>query len=248
MDELIIAQIKDSCPCFCDKTDDELEVMISKLISLLSVSLCWNSDICGTFLYGEREETFTYVPDNCMVCQPCNRYKKYPLYYHADNSKLEVISVQINTYVGLETNEFVLPPNAYTIRKGVLIIDSSVLPVTCCTCSCEEYEIVVNYNAGYELIPDCMLPIFCDLLTNLSLSLSGCGSITDCCSMDRPQAYRILKSKKIGEISRTWETDKENLSYIYQQMYNVAELNKIAQMSCCNNDYNNERLWFVTSC
>lgn len=247
MDDLIVNQIKDACPCFCDKKDEEVKALIENLISLLSVSLCWNDTLCGSFLYGLREERFDYMPD-CMTCVPCARYKKFPLFYHADGSELDIVSVTMHVYNGLEDTTYTLTEAEYTVRRGVLIIDNSNIPQNCCTCNCDEFELIVEYNAGYKMLPDCLLPLFCDLLVSMSLSLTGCGSINECCEMSKPKAFQILKSKKIGEITKTWEVDRTHTSYIYSQMLSNAKLARIAQLSCCNNDYNAERLWFVHSC
>lgn len=247
MDDLIVAQIKDNCPCFCDKKDEEVKGMIDVLISLLSVTLCWNDTLCGSFLYGLREECFDYFP-NCMTCVPCNGISKFPLFYHADQSELKVVDVTMHVYTGINETSYTLTEDQYTVRNGVLVVDTTSIPKNCCTCNCDEYELVVQYEAGYNVLPDCILPLFCDLLVSMSLSLTGCGSINDCCNMSKPKAYQILKTKKNGEISKTWEVDTNHTSYIYAQMLNQAKINRIAQLSCCNNSYNAERLWYTVSC
>lgn len=238
---LILEQIKTNCPCFVDKTDSELQTMVDNLVNFLSVSLCWDD----TFLYTGRTETFDYVNDNCFTCRPCERFKTYPLFYQSP--EMDVISVELVTYNGLQETVYQLPSDSYTIRKGQLLIDSNGLPRTCCTCSCEEFELRVSYNAGYKELPDRLVPIFCSLMTSVSLSLLGCGSIKECCAMDKPKAYQIIKTKKVGEISRTWEVDKQHVQYLYNNMFTENHLRLIATMSLCNSLRLEERLWFVTS-
>lgn len=243
----IINQIKASCPCFCDKDDDEIGKLIKTLISLLSISLCWNDTICGTFEYGLREETFDYIP-NCMTCECCATIAEYPLFYVSKGADFQIVNVALYIYNGLNETMTLLKPTQYTYRNGKLLIDTSTLPSNCCTCSCDSYELRVEYESGYKQIPDCLLPLFCELLVAMSLSLSGCGSIDTCCNMTSAKSYQILKSKRLGDISYSWEIDKNHTSYLYTKMFNRLQTLAIAQMSCCNNNYNEERLWFVKSC
>lgn len=242
MDTVILEQIKSSCPCFADKTDEELTVLIENLILMLSVSLCWDNG----FLYQERSETFDYVNDNCFTCRPCERYKHYPLFYQSP--EMDVLTVELITYNGLQETRYTLPDDTYTIRKGELLIDSAGLPRTCCTCSCEEFELNVTYNAGYKKLPERLVPIFCSLLTTISLSLLGCGSVEECCAMDKPKAYQIIKTKKVGEVSRTWTVDTTHVQYLYDKMFTENHLRLIAEMSLCNQLRLKERLWLVKSC
>lgn len=245
MNEVILNQVKTTCPCF---EDSDLEAMLDRLFSLLSISLCWNSETCSTFLKGNREETFDYVNDSCMTCKPCERYKKYPLFWYTKGADIEISEVKLITYSGLAQTETIFSENQYVLRKNTLIIDSTLLPSNCCTCSCDEFELVVSYISGYEQLPTCILPVICDLLTSMSLSLQGCGSINDCCQMRKPKAWQILKSKKLGEIAYTWEIDKTQVSYLYNQMFTQSMIQQIAQLSCCNGNYNEERLWYKKSC
>lgn len=243
----IVNQIKENCPCFEEKEMSELESMITTLIDLLSTSLCWNSSICGNFIRHVEVEKFDYINDSCFTCDCSSQIVKYDLFYTLKEIEIKIVEVTLITYSGLKETKIVLDPNSYTYRNGQILIDRTILPNNCCTCSCDEFVLSVAYETGFDKLPECLLPIFCELLINMSLSLTGCGSIDDCCTMTRPKAYSYLKSKKIGDISYAWGIDENQSSYIYEKMLNTSKLKMIGMLSLCNQT-SLERIWWGKSC
>lgn len=234
-----VTQVKTECPCFKDTTEAELETMIESLMLLLSKSLCWDNG----FVYQSRQETFEF--QNNLKCLTCDRYQTYPLFYQSPD--MEVLEVELITYEGLKELKYNVPVDEYTVRKGDLLIDTANLPRTFCLSNCEQFELNVTYNSGYKEFPPRLLPVFCSLLTSMSLSLLGCGSLSECSTMDKPKAYQIIKTKKVGEISRTWTTDETHVEYIYEKMLTQNQLRLISELSLCNRLNLEERLWFVKS-
>lgn len=234
-----VTQVQTECPCFEYKSPKELEPMIESLILLLSKSLCWDNG----FEYQSRQETFEFV--NNLQCLTCDRYQTYPLFYQSPN--MDIVDVELVTYEGLQEVKYSIPKNEWVIRKGNLLIDTANLPRTFCLSNCEEFELNVTYNSGYKEFPPRLLPVFCSLLVSMSLSLMGYGSVKQCTTMDKPKAYQIIKTKKVGEISRTWTTDENHIEFLYEKMLTQNQLRLISELSLCNRLNLDERLWFVKS-
>jgi len=227
-------QVLVSCPCFSET--ENIDSMISQLISLLSSSMCWGDGLCPTFLKSLRTDTITYSPSCfCGRCKSCSeQYLSFPLKYYHKDAITEIESVRLIKYEGLTETEIPLESTDYAVRKGALIIDTSKIPSNCCTCSCIEYELVVDYQSGFDELPDCLLPVFCDLLVTISLSVTGCGSLEECCIMDKPKAYSYLKQKTIqGMVSYSWGIDTDNVSYLYDKLLGTSKLKLLASMSLC---------------
>lgn len=157
--------------CSCVKVDEQ---DVTELIHLISSVTGWSKDTCDTFLTGLRTEIID-LPD-CMDCP----YEFEPYYHPYDpesfSFKLVTIDEMSETYTDLEYG--------YIPSKGVFRVDTT-LPkchCTCRKCGCKtEYKLLVQYTAGYEEIPDCLLPVMCNLLDVIQKKNEcdcGCGCET----------------------------------------------------------------------
>lgn len=167
----IYEQLKEYCNCV-----EVEEADVDELINLISVFTCWTSKPCETFLTGERREVVD-LP-NCLC--DCNVFKFEPFYVPFDPDSFTFTLVEQN---GI--NETAIPVNDLHYS----VVDNNFrlqLPLPKCECKpdcgCEsEYKLLVEYTAGYDLIPDCLLPVFCEALTWIrDKNNCDCNQCTPC--------------------------------------------------------------------
>lgn len=201
------------------------------LISVVSLATGWMQEPCETFELSERREVID-LP-SCMDCP----YTFEPFYqpYDPDSFTFELLKIK-----GLE--EEVIPADfVYSEYAKVFRVDTG-LPK--CLCACDEcgcpteYKLVVKYNAGYEEIPDCLLPVFCNLIEVIHEKNScDCGTCGDC--GDDEAHYdkygnlitNIVKYKSGDVTSVFLETD---LAKMLVQQYK----NQLGMLSLYKSDHN----------
>lgn len=162
MDEImetktVAEQMLEYCNCLNNK--EVTEANVHELITLISSYTCWMQKPCETFLSSERTEVVD-VPD--CICD-CDIYKFDPFYQPFDKDSFTFTLVRQE---GLEETEIPVTEYVYSIADGNFRIK---LPLEECgckdTCGCPvTYKMIVSYVAGYDLIPDCLLPVFCEAL------------------------------------------------------------------------------------
>lgn len=170
-------QLLQYCECVGEMTDRDVEDMIG----IVSLATGWALNPCESFLKAERRE----VKDlpSCMDCP----YEFEPYYYpfDADSFKFTLIKRK-----GMEEERTELTNFRYIgfddrdmKYEGSFLIDTE-LPQ--CNCSCKdecgcptEYKLLITYDAGYEVLPECVLPVFCNLLEVIhaknSCDCGGCA-------------------------------------------------------------------------
>lgn len=143
--------------CDCMKSVDERDV--NELISLISTYTCWAQKPCETFLQSERKEV-KELP-NCAG--ECEIYEFEPFYAPYDKDSFTFTLVEQN---GLQENITLISSYIYSEADEKFRLE---LPLPTCKCrpkcGCEsKYKLLVTYAAGYENIPECLLPVFCEAL------------------------------------------------------------------------------------
>lgn len=172
---MIHDQLKEYCGCVevHDKDVDEL-------INMISIATCWMDKPCNTFLKGDRREVID-LP-TCMDCA----YEFTPFYHPFDP---ETFSFKLLKIDGTSQTITEIEDFSYSEYTGKFLLDTGLPSCKCaktckcaCTCECEpEYKLIAEYNAGYDEIPDCLLPVFCNLLevihakNDCSCDDCGCG-------------------------------------------------------------------------
>lgn len=149
----IVEQLTEYCNCV-----DVDEKDVNELINLISIYTCWTSKPCETFLLSERREIVD-LPD-CV--NRCDVFVFEPHYTPYDQASF-VFTLLKRT--GLEEETFPIEAR-YSEVDGSFRME---LPLPRCECGCKcecksEYKLIVDYVAGYEEIPDCLLPVFCEAL------------------------------------------------------------------------------------
>lgn len=164
----IVSQITEYCDC---QDIDEKDVI--EAIDIVSMFTGWANRPCETFLLGERKEVIE-IP----ACTPCT-WEFRPFYWPYDP---ESFTFTLVTQKGLEeTSESVEFVYSEVDENFRLDLPNS------CQCGCKPacgckptYKLVVVYDAGYEAIPDCLLPIFCELVRLIHEKNLCCKSSCAC--------------------------------------------------------------------
>lgn len=207
MDE-IVSQITEYCSC---QDIDDKDVM--EAIDIVSMYAGWTNKSCETFLAEERKEVIELPP--CISC--VWEFKPYYFPFDADSFTFKFV-----TQKGLEETV----EDVDFVYSEVDDLFRLQLPNNCkcgCECKCEckpTYKLVVTYVAGYETIPDCLLPVFCELVRiihekNLCCK-DSCG-----CSSDEETTY----SQDDEELTKTLaQTMKDILVEQYKRQLGTISL------------------------
>ena len=152
----IYEQLEQKCNCMKSvKTTD-----VDELINLISVYTCWAQAPCETFLSGERKEVIE-LPD-CM--DECEVFRFEPFYSPFDRESFEFTLV---AQKGIEETSTPITDYAYSELDGDF---KMVLPIPDCKCGCKpcdcptKYKLLVTYVAGFDKLPDCLIPLMCEAL------------------------------------------------------------------------------------
>lgn len=162
--ELIIEQLKGFCDCINEMSEEEWERNVSELIQLISNMTCWNTgeQPCETFLSSERVEK---IPVSCIDKCRCNGtfVDIVPYFTPFSPETLELYLVKIvgiqEEVVNIQKDDFAFLPSL-----GIIRIDLRNY-MSCPPCGCPpDWMLQMEYIAGYNELPDCLLQLFCDLL------------------------------------------------------------------------------------
>lgn len=129
------------------------------MVNVVSLATCWQRVPCETFLKGARREVIE-LP-SCADC-PIT-FEPYYSPFDVSTFRFWLVKIEDLDETVTEITEY-----RYGATDGVFRIDAG-LPSCRCGCNpCQkcptEYKLVVEYEAGYEELPDCVLPVFCNLL------------------------------------------------------------------------------------
>lgn len=152
----IVDQLKSYCTCVEDVTED----LVAELVNVISSATCWMQEPCETFLTGERTELLP-LPD-CMDCP----MEFTPFYHPYDSDSFSFYLVKIE---GIEETVTEITDYAYSETSGLFRLNTGLPSCKCKPCNtcsdCKpEYKLLVKYTAGYDELPDCLLPVFCNVL------------------------------------------------------------------------------------
>lgn len=180
MDE--ITNLYDQVTQYCDCVSQITAKDVDDMIAVVSLATGWMLRPCDTFELSKRREVID-LP-SCMDCP----YKFTPYYFPFDASSFTFTLLERK---GLE--EVLTPLDKFKYigwddgdmkYSGDFLVDTG-LPK--CHCACDEcgcpteYKLIVEYDAGYELLPDCLLPVMCNLLevihnkNSCDCTQCGCG-------------------------------------------------------------------------
>lgn len=152
----IVEQLTEYCSCIKDASEENIE----ELINIISMATCWMKEPCDTFLAGQRTEVI--LLPSCMDCPM--EFKPFYHPFDADSFTFSLVKVD-----GIKETITSIEDYAYSAVSDVFRINTGLPSCKCNPCDpcsdCEvEYKLLVSYTAGYELIPECLLPVFCNVL------------------------------------------------------------------------------------
>lgn len=244
---LILEQLKAYCDCVQGITEEE----VAELVNLISMATCWQQKPCETFLVGERREVVDLPP--CADCpitfEPFYRpFIGERLVVSTDPETgepveaMEPFGIQdFKFYLvkvdGIEETVEEITDFKYHASDGKFYINTG-LPSCKCSCSpcgCPPtYKMAVEYLAGYDELPDCLLPVFCNVLEVIRAKRT-CECCEDC-GCDTPAEQRV-KYASGDVVSVALETD---IGKILVEQYK----NQIGMLSLCDFGSN---LWGVVA-
>lgn len=218
---MILDQLRAYCDCVEDITEEE----VAELVNLISLATCWMKNPCETFLVGERREVID-LP-SCADCPITFEPFYHP--YEIDSFKFFLVKVD-----GIEEEVTEITDFRYHVTDGMFHINSGLPSCRCgCDpCSCPpSYKMVVEYTAGYDEIPDCLLPVFCNVLTVIKAKRE-CKCCDDCGCENQEQQIKYASG---DVVSVALETE---IGKLLTEQYK----NQIGMMSLCA-DTSDTRLW-----
>lgn len=162
----IIEQLTEYCDCLIRNPDIEGETYtefterdVYELIHLISAYTCWSQKPCETFLMEERRE----VRDLPDCADECFIYEFEPFYAPFDKDSFTFTLIEQN---GLTETATPITSYIYSEADEKFRLE---LPLPSCKCrpkcGCQsKFKLIVTYAAGYEELPECLLPLFCEAL------------------------------------------------------------------------------------
>ena len=219
----IIEQLTEYCDCLTREVDGEAfpnftERDVYELVNLISSYTCWAQHPCETFLQGERREVVD-VPD--CGCD-CDIFEFEPFFFPFDPESFVFTLVEqngitethtpVSTYIYSEADE--------KFRLELPLPDCRCRP----KCGCRsKYKLIVTYVAGYEEIPECLLPIFCEALQwVIDKNECDCEKCQDC-------ENKYPDSNQIDYTSLTGRLQEHFLTVLTHQYFRQLSLISLCQ-------------------
>lgn len=177
-----VEQLTEYCDCLIAEEQGELpyakfdDKEVDELINLISVYTCWAQKPCETFLSSERREVMAV--DDCI--HECDVFEFEPFYVPFDvcsftftlveQNGIDEILTPIDTFVYSEADE--------KFRMELPLPNCKCKP----QCGCKStYKVIAEYTAGYDEIPECLLPLFCEALQwIIEKNKCDCEKCEDC--------------------------------------------------------------------
>lgn len=199
--------IIDQLTAYCDCVETITQKDVDDMVNVVSLATGWTRNTCETFETSMRREVID-LP-SCMDCPYI--FEPYYTPFEVDSFSFSLLKIK-----GVEETLIPITNFAYSELQKVFRVDTG-LPKCSCTCDdcgCPtEYKLVVQYMAGYDCLPDCLLPVFCNLVEVIhaknACDCEDCGcdkSNMDFDDMGRPILQNI-KYKSGDVVSVFLETD-----------------------------------------
>lgn len=184
----VYEQLSEYCDCLDVNSQD-----VDELINLVSMATCWCLSPCETFLSSDRTEV-VQLPD-CL--DDCDVLTFEPYFQPFEPDSFVFSLVEVNG-----TEETVTPITTYSYSETMKLFRVS-LPLENCkckpVCGCKpEYMMKVEYVAGYDLIPECLLPAFCEALQYV-IERRKCDCECQECNYDAQTEVLVSDAAKITD-------------------------------------------------
>lgn len=193
----IYDQLKEYCDCI-----DVNERDVDELINLISSYTCWMQKPCETFLQAERKEVKD-LPD--CVCD-CDIYEFEPFYAPFDPESFTFTLIEQN---GIQEIATPITNFGYSEADEKFRLE---LPLPNCdcrpNCGCKsKYKLLVTYVAGYESLPECLLPLMCEALQWIKeKNTCDCSECEPCNQNERDMRTQINYTTLTGRLQEHFLT------------------------------------------
>lgn len=233
--EAIVEQLRETCDCFPDDVEPEVfERTVSELIHLISIMTCWTNSLCETFLNGEREEIFDAERVNSCTCdRGMLEFEPFyiPIYPETITAKLIIQKGVTDEVIEIAEEDI-----GYSETFGNVRINyQKYLTGDDCCCP-ENAKLVIRYVAGYEELPECLLPLFCDMLHIIyDKNDCSCDKCQNCTQKYSDDEVEILESNDV--------TIEINIQKTFTSLIHYAYTKSLGLMSLCGRKQ--YRIWGV---
>lgn len=221
----IYEQLIAYCDCVDAKEED-----IDELISLISMATCWSQEPCETFLNSLREEVIDI--DDCLC--DCEIIKFAPFYSPFDKNSFTFTLVKQE---GINETFIPIEEVAYSEVEGVFKLIPPLPNCHCMNdgCSCNpDYKLLVRYIAGYDLLPECLLPVFCEGLQYIiERRKCDCSECQECLNYDDDRVEVLIANAA---------TITNQLKAFFVSTLSKQYMRQLAQISLCQS---RKKLWGV---
>ena len=226
----ILAQVKGFCQIPDTQLDKDTWAYIWQVLRRLSLFTCWADGQNDTFLLQVRTQFFSIKQVNkcCRKCCRCDDdVIRIPLAYEPVPEQGYVsgkLTVFINGKMHTQDLDVNYLAEHTDWETGVLYINREDYPdlllyrgSCCCLCN-RDVRVTLVYNAGYELVPNGLLPVICGLLDKVDTDTS------DECAQAMSTVSGLLKRKKVGNVEYEWAVNDDS-SFTINKF--IAELNTL---------------------
>lgn len=202
--------------CDCVEADEN---DVNELITLVSMITGWMAKPCDDFLFGARREVVE-LP-SCLDCPMEFR----PFYHPYDVDSFSFTLVKVD---GLEETSTAISDYAYSEVDELFRIDPGLPSCKCAgsNCGCEPtYKLLVTYDAGYDSLPECLLPVFCNLLEVIHAKRTCDCSCDTCDSTYGPSDNQPVVKYKSGDVVSVFLENDLGKVLVEQYKNQLAMLN-----------------------
>lgn len=227
------------------KTDPaELWPKIWQAIRYISNLTCWTDRDDDTFLTQIRRQNYE-AATHCACCPTsccCDEDQiVITLDYTPNPDNMWIggrISAVVNGKLVVEDIDAKYLEDHYDYYTGKLYIMRADFPQIlldhsrCCCLRERKVNIGLEYLAGYDRIPDGLLPLICPIINKINESKIGMSD----CHQAMTQVSGLLKRKKSGNVEYEWSTvnsDTQKTQTLYTDLYNIANVDEVMAISRC---------------
>lgn len=223
---------------------EELWPKIWQAIRYISHLSCWTDTDNDTFLMSVRHQ-IEEVSAKCTCTQHCCECDDNVITIKLDYGPVPHNPFSIAHLSGVYGGEILREVidheylnDHFDPVTGTLCINRRDFPNllldkgrVCCLC---EHRITIDleYLAGYEDIPDGILPLICPIISKIDEAKVSMSS----CHQAMTQVAGLLKRKKSGNVEYEWSnvnSDSQKTQTMYTELYNLATLDEVMAISRC---------------
>lgn len=223
---------------------EELWPKIWQAIRYISHLACWTDSDNDTFITSVRHQV-EEVSAKCTCTQHCCECDQNVIAIKLDYGPVPRNPFSIAHLSGVYGGEILREVIGHEYLNdhfdpvtGTLYINRRDYPNLlldkgrpCCLC---EHRITIDleYLAGYDDIPDGILPLVCPIIAKINEAKVAMSS----CHQAMTQVAGLLKRKKSGNVEYEWSnvnSDSQKTQTLYTELYNIATLDEVMAISRC---------------